>query len=462
MIRRFLPLLLLVACKSEQTFDDREARLAFSPSLVELGDVPVGLVAVGEIQVDHLDGPAASVVSVGVRNLSGEAFSYEGPDTIPVERGGSAIVPVTFAPLDEGWFVARVEIGHDGLDSPAVIDVRGHGFVPDATLTPTVIDFGLVPVGSSASHDVVLTNASTVDLVIGELAFSDDVFSATLPLPHTIGAGDTLRLAVSFAPTSDQPDVGELVVRAGDAALPTVHLRGNDCVNGLPEAYDVDGDGVTSCAGDCDDTRADVRPGLPEVGDDVDNDCDGDVDEDTPGVDDDGDGLSEDDGDCNDNDRNVNPTATEILANGIDDDCDGVVDAGTTDADLDGYDPVLGGDCNDADPTVHPGAPELVDGIDNDCDYGVDEGTQGVDLDGDGYCALSAGCTDGSLGGDCDDTTMATHPGAPELPDRRDNDCDGSIDEGTATGDDDGDGYTEQGGDCDDGDPLLSPGLGTC
>ena len=55
-----------------------------------------------------------------------------------------------------------------------------------------------------------------------------------------------------------------------------------------------------------------------------------------------------------------------------------------------------------------------------------------------------------------------TNPGAVEQPDWRDNDCDGVVDEGTENYDDDGDGYTEVGGDCDDNDPGISPAFGNC
>jgi hypothetical protein len=59
------------------------------------------------------------------------------------------------------------------------------------------------------------------------------------------------------------------------------------------------------------------------------------------------------------------------------------------DFDNDGYTPEVccaGGfpDCNDADPDVHPNAPELCDGVDNDCDGLVDEDPSGADTDGDG------------------------------------------------------------------------------
>jgi hypothetical protein len=53
------------------------------------------------------------------------------------------------------------------------------------------------------------------------------------------------------------------------------------------------------------------------------------------------------------------------------------------DADGDGY-TRCGGDCDDANPSVYPGALEICDGVDNDCDGQIDEGAAGVDSDGDG------------------------------------------------------------------------------
>ena len=136
-------------------------------------------------------------------------------------------------------------------------------------------------------------------------------------------------------------------------------------------ADDDDGDGFGDDI-DCDDTDAAAYPGATEQWDDIDNDCDGQIDEDTEGVDDDGDSISEDGGDCDDSDANIYPGAPEI-ADQQDNDCDGLTDEGTdrVDGDGDGYSPTMG-DCNDTSDAVYPGAEELCDGVDNDCDTLID------------------------------------------------------------------------------------------
>ena len=222
-------------------------------------------------------------------------------------------------------------------------------------------------------------------------------------------------------------------------------------------AFDNDSDGFTNCNGDCDDTNPNVHPNATEVCDSVDNDCDLLIDENLS-TDLDSDGhyaigscLAPAD-DCDDTNQTIYPGVPEIC-DGQDNNCDGVVDEGLAfDNDADGF-TNCNGDCDDANPTIHPNAAEVCDNIDNDCDLLIDEDLS-TDLDNDGHYAFG-GCL--TPADDCDDTNQSVYPGAPEICDGQDNNCNGTVDEGMAV-DNDSDGFTNCSGDCDDADPLAYPG----
>lgn len=91
------------------------------------------------------------------------------------------------------------------------------------------------------------------------------------------------------------------------------------------------------------------------------------------------------------------------------------------DVDGDGF-TVAQGDCNDNNPNIHPGATEVCNGADDNCNGQMDEGLM-VDADGDGFSTL-ASCT-GSRN-DCNDANATVHPGATEIcGDGIDQDCSG-------------------------------------
>ena len=97
-------------------------------------------------------------------------------------------------------------------------------------------------------------------------------------------------------------------------------------------------------------------------------------------------------------------------------------------------------DCNDNDSTIHPGAIEICDGIDNDCNGLIDDvallSKFYRDADSDGYgnnndtiraCIAPVGYV--NIGNDCNDSNATVHPGATDICDGIDNNCDGIIDE---------------------------------
>lgn len=96
-------------------------------------------------------------------------------------------------------------------------------------------------------------------------------------------------------------------------------------------------------------------------------------------------------------------------------------------------------DCNDNDPSIHPGVVEICNGIDGNCVAGTDEG---FDLDGDSYA---------TCGGDCNDANPTVHPASPETCDGLDDDCNAVIEDDL---DQDGDSYPVC-GDCNDAVPLA-------
>ena len=253
-----------------------------------------------------------------------------------------------------------------------------------------------------------------------------------------------------------------------------------------PNDIDNDGDGYTENQGDCNDQNRDINPNATEVcGDGIDQDCDG-LDQnclpDPNDIDDDGDGYSENQGDCNDLNKYIGPDVIENCSDMIDNDCDSYIDCDDpdcngapacqtcTDTDNDEYYAESGCgsqvDCNDNDSSVHPGATEICDDKDNDCDGFIDEGSvcqTCTDADSDEYYKES-GC---GTAVDCNDNNSSINPGASEIcGDGIDQDCDGTDEECKPDPhdvDNDGDGYTVNQGDCNDKNKSIHPGASeTC
>jgi len=551
---------LLVACPAPDTAPAPAA----DADTIDFGEVLIGEIGSAELSVSNVGDGAGQFAEPLIVGDGAAQFTVTGADwPLDLEPGDGLALGVTFEPTLVGAFEVTATFEATALDStpagaagaddgapaapsvvvtfvgsavepePPVVDEDGDGYEDvEAGGTDCNDNDALVHPGAEELCDGIDNdcdgNADEDDAEDagtwwpdedgdGYGSFHDPVTACEVPDGYGSGSADCDDLDPDIHPGAPETDCTD----------PTDY----NC-DGSTGFADEDADGFAACE-DCDDTEAAALPGGVEVCDEIDNDCDGVVDDDASDAttwygDADGDGAGgsqfviescgeapagyvDNSTDCDDLDASSLPGGTEVCDE-ADNDCDGSVDedvAGTwyADADGDGYgDPspatsvtaclpppgyeTNDDDCDDSDPSAHPGGVEVCDGVDNDCDGTADIDAIGADpwypdVDGDTFgdtAAVVVACeapTDHiALGGDCDDTDPALFPGAPEVCDLVDNDCDGDVDEftdgaqtwyldsdGDTFGDDTvtafacdaPDDHVEIGGDCDDDDDTVYP-----
>ncbi|MBM4372537.1 MAG: putative metal-binding motif-containing protein, partial [Deltaproteobacteria bacterium] len=196
--------------------------------------------------------------------------------------------------------------------------------------------------------------------------------------------------------------------------------------------------GVVTCQGGAGWGPCNAATPREEICNGGDDDCDGEADEGFADSDTDGEADcvdKDDDGDGVPDGLDNCPLTPNAGQSDFDDDALG--DACDDDDDDDNYaDPA---DCNPFNATVHPGAPEICDGKDNNCNGQVDEGYADPDVDGLASCVDPDDDNDGVLDDeDCNPSNFNIYPGSVEACDSIDNDCDGKVDEGFPDLDEDG------------------------
>lgn len=191
--------------------------------------------------------------------------------------------------------------------------------------------------------------------------------------------------------------------------------------------------GVIDCSGGKASCRATIKPGdRIEVCNKEDDNCDGRVDE---GFDKDGDGYTTCGGDCDDKDATVHPDAVE-RCNGKDDNCNGLVDEGFN----------VGHECtsgfglcarkgrmrcnasgltSECDAVPGPASKEICDGKDNDCNGQIDDNLGEITC-GVGACKQSVPACENGKAGIC----VPGKPSPEICGDGIDNDCNGKVDDG--------------------------------
>ncbi|QTA88133.1 MopE-related protein [Desulfonema magnum] len=451
-----------------------------------------------------------------------------GDSPIDIPEGSTLTIKATA--FKEGWNSAN-NAGSYTIETSNITTTTSStttSLAPTTTAEPTT---------TTSSTTTSLAPTTTAEPTTTTSSTTTSLAPTTTAEPTTTTSSTTTSFAPSTTSTTTSTSTTSSTTSTTTTSTTTTTIDINDIDN--------DNDGYTENQGDCDDANHLISPGVEEIcNDGIDNNCDGKKNEccvmyykDT-----DKDGYSDGQsltsctkpkgyrpkskltatsGDCNDEDFSVNPGAEEIC-NNKDDNCDDKTDECCVvyykDADGDGYSDgtaseprcdkpegykseeeltATSGDCDDDDSSVNPGAEEICNHKDDNCDDKTDECcvVYYKDADGDGY---SDGTDSGprcdrpegykseeeltATSGDCDDDDSSVNPGAEEICNHKDDNCDDKTDECCVVyyKDADGDGYsdgtgseprcdrpegykseeelTATSGDCDDDDSSVNPG----
>lgn len=203
------------------------ASFSLSPSSVEFGLVSVQEQGqVREVTIQNTGTTSAQVNQIGITGPDSPAFQLQGSDcqTQPLAPSQTCKVPVRFEPHEARTYDATLVVSMTGNPASQAA-LTGVGGVSDVALAPDPLDFGNVPVGSSAT--ATLTARSTGNAAfqsilavltggdIGDLRVTRDTCSLRLLMP-----GETCFTTVRFTPTSVGPAEAALVMIGDNEGTP--------------------------------------------------------------------------------------------------------------------------------------------------------------------------------------------------------------------------------------------------
>jgi hypothetical protein len=195
------------------------ATLAANPTTAAFGNVAVGSSGQQSITITNTGTTSATISQV---SASGTGFSITGI-TAPVTIGAGLNVNFTaqFAPTATGSASGSISITSNATDATLSIPLSGTGTRGGLSANPTSVNFGSVPVGTSGSQSVTLTNSGTANVTISAASASGTGFSITgLATPLTLTPGQNTSFTAKFSPAATGSASGSVSITSNAPGSP--------------------------------------------------------------------------------------------------------------------------------------------------------------------------------------------------------------------------------------------------
>lgn len=202
--------------------------LEISPTTINFGEVPVGSYISRQVKLTAANG-AVTISSDQSSNSEFMIVDLKLPHTI--SAGDSVTVTIRFTPSAADAVTGKATFTSKAANSPTALQLAGRGVAakpkPELAISPTILNFEDVTVGSSATRTATLTASNTAVTISSDHSTNSEFAIVGLKLPVTIAAGNSLSVTLQFTPTAAGSISAETNFTSNAANSPaTVDLAG--------------------------------------------------------------------------------------------------------------------------------------------------------------------------------------------------------------------------------------------
>jgi hypothetical protein len=166
------------------------------------------------------------VLQITSASEQGAAFSF-GNFPLPqaINPGASTQMPVIFAPTAQGHISGTFTLTSNDPNSPLAVSVAGNGVYltePELGVSPAILKFGSVTIGSSANLQATLTASNAAVTISADGSTSSEFSIVGLNLPVTISAGQVIPVTIQFTPNASGSASGNAGFTSNAVDSPTI------------------------------------------------------------------------------------------------------------------------------------------------------------------------------------------------------------------------------------------------
>jgi Abnormal spindle-like microcephaly-assoc'd, ASPM-SPD-2-Hydin/Transmembrane protein 131-like N-terminal len=194
--------------------------ISISPASIDFGDLATGGKQAQPVTITNTGSASVEVTEI---KIAGAGFEVSAPSLpITLEAGQTAQFNASFSPATGGGATGSISVASNASDSPGFVPLTGKGVFGQLLSSPTKVKFGTMPLGSSSTQAVTLTNTGTASVTISEATVTGSGFSISgLQLPITLNPGSTTSFNAVFDPNTPGTMMGDVSLTSNAKSSPT-------------------------------------------------------------------------------------------------------------------------------------------------------------------------------------------------------------------------------------------------